>query len=491
MATIGMKNAQSGEFTLVGLSKPITGQVWDLRAMVANASDRPLSVGRGRGVDIKLLDDSVSRNHASITAGSANELILRDLGSRNGTFVNGIQLDESLLDNGDVIKFGSIVLRVVAREPQAIEDKETRFALASEPLRHSPNANTNYRSPSTLTDDSSLNDHSSAASNWAVHAKANVKEGTKPPRRTPKVKRPKAKPKPAKAVAPTAEAESPPKMRRVPKIRKKGRVNRMGILKWIIPLLLIGGTVLAVLLYIQEKELNSRKELSTPSRSEAPSSRTDYMKKRTVVVLALAHKEPGRGSGFFVNRNHILTNHHVIESVLKNGGEIFVSNTMISEGPETWLKARIVNHQSGGDMDFAVLRLMPEGQNDNFPSVNFSKKIDELAPVISVGYPFDLEKIEPGRVPTAAFGKGEVEKMDAPAGVKRIFHGAKITYGNSGGPLFDKCGRVVGINTGGNPSQRKDPSLRRVYAIHSRDILRFLRAKGILVTEDDTACRQP
>lgn len=92
MATVGMKIAQSGEVTFVALNKSITGQVWAVSMLVATSSGQPLSLGRGRGMGIKLLDESVSRNHASLNAGSANEPVLRDLGRRNATFVNKSQL---------------------------------------------------------------------------------------------------------------------------------------------------------------------------------------------------------------------------------------------------------------------------------------------------------------------------------------------------------------------------------------------------------------
>ena len=73
------------------------------------APDRPFRIGREPGCDIVIPEDSVSREHASISA-SGNRFLLRDFSSSNGTFVNGhrIAADPVLLSDGDSIRFGRI-----------------------------------------------------------------------------------------------------------------------------------------------------------------------------------------------------------------------------------------------------------------------------------------------------------------------------------------------------------------------------------------------
>jgi two-component system, cell cycle response regulator len=69
-------------------------------------------IGRSQRAEIKLIDDGVSRTHARIRS-DASKLVIEDLGSRNGTFVNGRRLDRpvTLLD-GDKIQIGrTTVLR--------------------------------------------------------------------------------------------------------------------------------------------------------------------------------------------------------------------------------------------------------------------------------------------------------------------------------------------------------------------------------------------
>src|SRR6478609_7972897 len=64
-----------------------------------------LTVGRGAGCDIALDDASVSRRHAEIEC-REGALRVRDLGSRNGTFVNGARIEHAVVRPGDIMVFG-------------------------------------------------------------------------------------------------------------------------------------------------------------------------------------------------------------------------------------------------------------------------------------------------------------------------------------------------------------------------------------------------
>jgi pSer/pThr/pTyr-binding forkhead associated (FHA) protein len=69
-----------------------------------------VAVGRLPGNDISIPDSQVSRHHANITWENGQWLI-RDLGSANGTAVNGTAIaDACPLRDGDVIALGEIVL---------------------------------------------------------------------------------------------------------------------------------------------------------------------------------------------------------------------------------------------------------------------------------------------------------------------------------------------------------------------------------------------
>jgi hypothetical protein len=71
------------------------------------------SVGRGDGSDVMLADPSVSRRHAAIEI-EGHRAFVRDLQSKNGTFVNGERVERSPLSEGDEVRFGKTIMRVEA-----------------------------------------------------------------------------------------------------------------------------------------------------------------------------------------------------------------------------------------------------------------------------------------------------------------------------------------------------------------------------------------
>lgn len=77
--------------------------------LVADDTAHPLTravtrIGRGSDVDIRVDDPGVSRHHAEILLG--REVVLRDLGSTNGTYVDGVQVGEIVLRDGSVVQLG-------------------------------------------------------------------------------------------------------------------------------------------------------------------------------------------------------------------------------------------------------------------------------------------------------------------------------------------------------------------------------------------------
>ena len=75
----------------------------------------PMTIGRGTDNGMALADDGVSRHHARLQA-RGGMLILTDLGSTNGTRVNGHHVDEVAIGQGDLIEVGKSVITVVAIE---------------------------------------------------------------------------------------------------------------------------------------------------------------------------------------------------------------------------------------------------------------------------------------------------------------------------------------------------------------------------------------
>lgn len=76
--------------------------------------DGDLVVGRSSKCDVEVDQDSVSRNHARVLH-DGSRVMVKDLGSTNGTFVNDEQIDgEHRLRNGDLIKIGRTIFKFIA-----------------------------------------------------------------------------------------------------------------------------------------------------------------------------------------------------------------------------------------------------------------------------------------------------------------------------------------------------------------------------------------
>ena len=95
--------------------------------------DQVTTIGRGLAVDVRLDDPSVSRLHAEIVR-RGPYYYLADLGlSRNGTLVNGRPIARRVLEDGDVLTFGSARCRIEGiPSEEATAEVEQRRATAPE-----------------------------------------------------------------------------------------------------------------------------------------------------------------------------------------------------------------------------------------------------------------------------------------------------------------------------------------------------------------------
>jgi S1-C subfamily serine protease len=93
-------------------------------------------------------------------------------------------------------------------------------------------------------------------------------------------------------------------------------------------------------------------------------------------------------------------------------------------------------------------------------------------------------------VPSVDLTNGEVSAIQTSnAGLKILPHTAMISPGNSGGPLADQCGRVVGIDTFEDVDTSDAVHLN--YALEADALAEFLAAKQIPVTMQSNICTGP
>ncbi len=88
---------------LVSMTGPNQGNPVEIRGAVT-------LIGRQQGAGIQIEDPGVSRRHAELHLGREGQISIRDLGSRNGTFLNGTKILESPLHDGDKIRIGRTTL---------------------------------------------------------------------------------------------------------------------------------------------------------------------------------------------------------------------------------------------------------------------------------------------------------------------------------------------------------------------------------------------
>jgi transcriptional regulator with GAF, ATPase, and Fis domain len=94
--------------TLIAVSGPLAGQIFPLAAA-------RLAIGRDPANDVQLRDLATSRHHAAIEA-KEGLLLLRDLESRRGTFVNGVPIGERFLEHGDRVTIGASLFLIQSRD---------------------------------------------------------------------------------------------------------------------------------------------------------------------------------------------------------------------------------------------------------------------------------------------------------------------------------------------------------------------------------------
>lgn len=93
---------------LVLLSEGFAGRAFDLKA-------EKTTVGRVSDNDFEIAESSVSSHHAEIIL-RGSEVLIRDLGSTNGTFIGGERITEAVLKPGQILRFGTIDLKLETGE---------------------------------------------------------------------------------------------------------------------------------------------------------------------------------------------------------------------------------------------------------------------------------------------------------------------------------------------------------------------------------------
>jgi S1-C subfamily serine protease len=170
-------------------------------------------------------------------------------------------------------------------------------------------------------------------------------------------------------------------------------------------------------------------------------------KTATVLVQVKLGKESAYGSAFCVHSSGLfITNAHVARPEEKTGELVLVLNS--GQDSQKILPAKLV--RSDKELDLALLRV--DGEKD-LPCLTLGsdEKLAELAEVVACGYPFGAALATDVReFPAVSINSGSITSLRRKDGkLHRIQLDAALNPGNSGGPVLDRTGNVVGVVVAG------------------------------------------
>ncbi len=212
---------------------------------------------------------------------------------------------------------------------------------------------------------------------------------------------------------------------------------------------------------------------------ELSAKKIEEIEKSVVRILVLKGDKIGGGSAFLINNEgHFITNHHVI----KDSDKI-----RVLFGDSDDIDAEVLFASS--QLDLAVIKIDYVGLPK--PIKIRTSEVKKGEKIYASGFPSitDMETAETYKLtPTSTLTNGIISNVDKSSWSSsitdriRIQHTASINKGNSGGPLIDKCGDVIGVNTFGEVKENF------YLALSSIEIKKFLDRNGIKFIEVDSKC---
>ncbi len=207
-----------------------------------------------------------------------------------------------------------------------------------------------------------------------------------------------------------------------------------------------------------------------------------------IVTIAVVDDEVvgfGHGSGFAVAPNRVVTNAHVVELASRYPDNVVIG-VVPSEGDKSY-QGKVIKIDQARDLaliEFTGVRLPP--------LTLFTGKISDGDALVALGYPGNVDVatarsaadfIKPQSPVRSQGGFAGLRQL---SGVSVLLHTASIARGNSGGPLLDRCGRVLGVNSAITHNDEGDSTF--AFAIADSELTAFLAEAKQPVSTIDIPC---
>ncbi|WP_066800220.1 S1C family serine protease [Sphingomonas soli] len=193
-----------------------------------------------------------------------------------------------------------------------------------------------------------------------------------------------------------------------------------------------------------------------------------------IVTIAVVGDEVvgfGHGSGFAVSPNRIVTNAHVVELASRYPDNVVIG-VVPSEGDKSF-QGKLIKIDK--DRDLALI----EFSGVRLPALTlYTGSPTDGEALFALGYPGNVDIATARSAADFIKPQSPVRSQGGFAGMRTLqgtsvlLHTANIARGNSGGPLLDRCGRVLGVNSAITRADEGDATF--AFAISGKELAAFL-----------------